>query len=380
MKSLSGALLACVSLLLCFGCFFGVSAQIVGPDDAGNRFFFFNNYTSVFVLRELKPSIEFHPVLGGSDNTYIRYENWAAFNFTNLQEYGTDGTVVAQIDPMSLTWKLTNSSDTDSQTGNFHSIATIAADAPNGAHVEVICESWSKGLSRPYGPYLNNISADQTEISLSISKWPFKSMANTFHATMLLSIDSFKLLPTVTSPTSYQRTVTITSPSITFTATLMTEGFLDGQITHFTYDKQPYGFTGAYFILISKAFNNTYFYDPNFSVLLDTKPDCSKLSNCGHGTCVEDNRCQCKRFYVQPDCVTFNATATSSDENPPPLESGGGSQANKHNKVSTPVIIGVSVGACVGAAAIMAVILSVRHHSRSVRMRKMTMALERPNN
>jgi hypothetical protein len=57
---------------LSFLSFKGGRAQIV--DEAGVWYFFFGNYTSVFLLHNLLPSIEFHPVLGGADNTYIRYE------------------------------------------------------------------------------------------------------------------------------------------------------------------------------------------------------------------------------------------------------------------------------------------------------------------
>ena len=70
---------------------------------------------------------------------------------------------IAKVDPMAMTWKITGTNDTDSK-GNLHTKATITSDAPNGAHVEVYCESWSKGMTTPYGSLTNVISPDEVEV------------------------------------------------------------------------------------------------------------------------------------------------------------------------------------------------------------------------
>lgn len=223
-------LLLLLPLLLCM-----TSAQIVGPDDAGSWYFFYSNYSAVYMLRSIKPSIEFHPVLGGAEDPYVRLQNWAAFNFTNMEEV-SGSTVVDRVNPMDLAWQLTTSNDTDPETGNLHVVGTISATAANGAKISVICETWSLGITKPYGNLTSVVAPDETEVSLQISNWPFRSMRNVFRVTMLVGLDEFAI-PSIAS-TPYQRKVTISSANTTFSATLWTEGIIDGVMTHFTYDRR----------------------------------------------------------------------------------------------------------------------------------------------
>jgi hypothetical protein len=72
-------------------------------------------------------------------------------------------------------------------------------------------------------------------------------------------------------------------------------------------------------------------------------------------------------------------SASSGDEDPPPQQTGGSTVVggSKNHRISTPIIIGVSVGACVVVVVAMVAVFSLYHKKTRGRTRKMTMALER---
>jgi hypothetical protein len=69
-----------------------------------------------------------------------------------------------QVNPLEVQWKYNSTSNIIPNTSIEHYTSTITSVLPNGAYAMVVAESWSQDISRPFGPYVNNVSADSMEV------------------------------------------------------------------------------------------------------------------------------------------------------------------------------------------------------------------------
>jgi len=216
----------------------------------------------------------------------------------------------------------------------------------------------NEASKKPYGATQNNISASALEVSVNVTNWPFRDPSNTFHVWLGVSLYIPAYPGAIDKTNPYQYKGTVITSDVTFNIWLMTYGFLDASFSHMHYDitlADP----GFYFVVKTEAsFNKSFYYDPNFEVLLNTKPNCNSLGNCNHGYCVQDGLCQCMKGYLQPDCSKAGSNNSTDDSSagyvaPPP----------KNDHISTTTIIAVVVGVAGGVIVITvaAVLYSQRH-------------------